>query len=93
MLRAAITGISGIADEKGRILAELPPDETGIVRGEARLFTTRTPWTRYGFAFSGLCDAVAIGVLVFGLVRWRRERRERRRDLTATGSDPAMKSE
>jgi apolipoprotein N-acyltransferase len=75
MLRAAITGISGIADEKGRILAELPADETGIVRGAARLFTTRTPWTRYGFAFSGLCDAVAIGVLVFGLVRWRRERR------------------
>jgi apolipoprotein N-acyltransferase len=77
MLRSAITGISGIADEKGRILAELPPDETGIVRGAARLFTTRTPWTRYGFAFSGLCDAVAIGVLVFGLVRWRRERRAR----------------
>jgi apolipoprotein N-acyltransferase len=79
LLRAAITGISGVADEKGRILSELGPDETGTIRTSARLFTTRTPWTRYGFAFSGLCDAVAIGVLLFGLVRWRSERRGRNR--------------
>ncbi len=74
LLRAAITGISGIVDEKGRILAELRRDEKGTLRGAARLLTNRTPWTRYGFAFSGLCDAVAIGVLIFGLVRWRRSR-------------------
>jgi apolipoprotein N-acyltransferase len=79
LLRAAITGISGIADEKGRILAELGPDEGGTIRGAAKLFTTRTPWTRYGFAFSGLCDAVAIAVLLFGLVRWRSARRGRNR--------------
>ncbi|HEX5135298.1 MAG TPA: apolipoprotein N-acyltransferase, partial [Thermoanaerobaculia bacterium] len=75
LLRAAITGISGVADEKGRILSELRPDEKGTIRMPVRLLTTRTPWTRYGFAFSGLCDAVAIGVLLFGLVRWRSERR------------------
>lgn len=77
LLRAAITGISGVADEKGRILAQLAPDEKGTIRADARLFTTRTLWTRWGFAFSGLCDAVAIGVLLFGFVRWRRERRHR----------------
>ena len=77
LLRAAITGISGIVDEKGRIVAELPPDRPGIVRGGVRLLETRTPWTRFGFAFSGLCDAIAVAVLVFGLVRWRRERRLR----------------
>jgi apolipoprotein N-acyltransferase len=77
LLRAAITGISGVADEKGRILAELKADEHGTIRTSARLFTNRTPWTRYGFAFSGLCDAVAIAVLVLGVVRWRRERRHR----------------
>ena len=88
-LRAAITGISGIADEKGRILAQLGPDEKGTIRGDTRLFATRTLWTRWGFAFSGLCDAVAIAVLVFGLVRWRRGHGERRRDLTPSGSDPA----
>ena len=77
LLRAAITGISGMADEKGRILAELRRDEKGTLRGAARLLTNRTPWTRYGFAFSGLCDAVAVGVLIFGLVRWRRSRAAR----------------
>ena len=77
LLRAAITGISGMVDEKGRILREIGPDEKGTIRGEAQLLTTRTPWTRYGFAFSGLGDAAAIGVLLFGLVRWRRGRRLR----------------
>jgi apolipoprotein N-acyltransferase len=78
LLRAAITGISGIVDEKGRILAELPPDRAGIVRGGARLFETRTAWTRFGFAFSGLCDAVAVGALLAAVARWRRERQARR---------------
>lgn len=78
LLRAAITGISGIADEKGRILAELGPDRAGIVRSGVRLLESRTPWTRFGFAFSGLADAVAVLVALVGLVRWRRERRARR---------------
>ena len=36
LLRAAITGISGIVDERGRILAELPRDRAGILFGRAR---------------------------------------------------------
>jgi len=78
LLRAAITGISGIVDEKGRIPAELPANRTGTLRGRATLLSSRTPWTRYGFAFSGLCDAVAIGVLLFGVFRWRRSRQQLR---------------
>jgi apolipoprotein N-acyltransferase len=89
LLRAAITGISGVADEKGRIVKQLAADEKGTIRATARLFTTRTLWTRWGFAFSGFCDAVAVAVLLFGIVRWRRQRGERRRDLTPAGSDPA----
>ena len=77
LLRAAITGISGIADEKGRIRAELPADRAGTLHGRAVLFSTRTPWTRYGFAFSGIADALAIGVIVLGLARWTRTRRRR----------------
>ena len=76
LLRAAITGISGIVDEKGRILTELREDEKGTIRGAARLFTSRTPWTQYGFAFAGVCDAVAIAVLVLGLIRWGRSRKK-----------------
>jgi apolipoprotein N-acyltransferase len=75
LLRAAITGISGIVDEKGRILAELGEDGEGIVRGKVALLGHRSPWTRWGFAFSGLCDAIAVGVFLTGLARWRRERR------------------
>jgi apolipoprotein N-acyltransferase len=78
LLRAAITGISGIVDEKGRILAELPADRAGTLRGRARLLSTRTPWTRCGFAFSGVADAGAIAMLVFGLARWWRDRRRLR---------------
>ena len=74
LLRAAITGISGIVDEKGRILAELPADRKGTLRGRAHLFSSETPWTRFGFAFSGFADAVAVGVLLFGLLRLRRAR-------------------
>lgn len=77
LLRAAITGISGIVDERGRIRAELPADRAGTLRGQAVLLDSRTPWTRYGFAFSGIADAFAIGVLILGLFRWIRSRRGR----------------
>ncbi len=80
LLRAAITGISGIVDEKGRILAELPADRKGTLRGRANLFSSRTLWTRFGFAFSGVADTIAVAVLLFGLLRSRRERRARDRE-------------
>ncbi|MFN2387761.1 MAG: apolipoprotein N-acyltransferase [Thermoanaerobaculia bacterium] len=89
LLRAAITGISGIVDEKGRILAELGENDEGIVRGIAVLFGHRSVWTRWGFAFSGLCDAIAVGVLFVGLVRWRRQRR----GLTADGGSGQPKAD
>jgi apolipoprotein N-acyltransferase len=76
LLRAAITGISGIVDEKGRIRAELPADRAGTLRRRAILLSSRTPWTRYGFAFSGIADVVAVAVLVFGFLRWLRNRRQ-----------------
>jgi apolipoprotein N-acyltransferase len=67
LLRAAITGISGIVDEKGRIVAELGENGEGIVRGKAALSGHRSAWTRWGFAFSGLCDALAVGVFLVGI--------------------------
>ena len=79
LLRAAITGISGVVDEKGRIRAELPADRAGTLRGRAVLLSSRTPWTRYGFVFSGIADAIAVVMLMFGFVRWMRERRSKLR--------------
>jgi apolipoprotein N-acyltransferase len=77
LLRAAITGVSGIVDQKGRIQAELPRDRPGILRGTARLFEQKTSWTRWGYFLPRLADAVASAVLLFGLVRWRRDRQRK----------------
>ena len=75
LLRAAITGISGIVDEKGRIVAELSRDRRGTIFGTARLFSGRTIWNRWGFLLSAVADVLAAIVLVSGFLRWRRERR------------------
>lgn len=79
LLRAAITGISGIVDEKGRIQGELPRDRAGILRGTIRLFRECTPWTRWGYWLPRGADALAAAVLLFGLVHGRRRRPSDRR--------------
>jgi apolipoprotein N-acyltransferase len=81
LVRAAITGISGIVDARGRIAAESPPDERALLRGEVRLLTGRTAWNRWGWRIAPAADAAALAVLLFGLVRTFRGRR-----LTARGS-------
>jgi apolipoprotein N-acyltransferase len=70
--RAAITGISGMVDARGRIVAELGEDRAGIV--VARLSGSRevTPWTRFGPAFPAGADVVAAGVLMLGAMRARK---------------------
>ena len=77
LLRAAITGISGIVDEKGRILQELPENRSGILRGTVLLLTSMTPWTRWGFWLPRLADIAALAVLLFGLARLFGSRRPR----------------
>jgi len=72
LLRAAITGISGIVDQRGRIRAELPADARAVLRGQARLYETRTAWVRWGFWIPRAADAAAVLVLLFGLARWLR---------------------
>ncbi|MGH9368771.1 MAG: nitrilase-related carbon-nitrogen hydrolase, partial [Thermoanaerobaculia bacterium] len=74
LLRAAITGISGIVDEKGRIRGELPRDRAGILRGTARWLGENTVWTRWGHWLPPLADIGALAVLLFGFGRWLRRR-------------------
>jgi apolipoprotein N-acyltransferase len=71
LLRAAITGISGIVDARGRIVAESRPNEKTTVTGVARLQGEMTPWNRGGFWIPRLADLAALGVLLFGLARRR----------------------
>ena len=75
LLRAAITGVSGIADDRGRIRARLPAGRAGVVAGRVRLLTEDTVWSRGGYWIPRAADMAAAGVLVFGLVRWTRSRR------------------
>jgi apolipoprotein N-acyltransferase len=77
LVRAAITGISGIVDARGRILAETRADERALVRGSVRLEDGSTAWTRWGFRIPRAADAAAAAVLLFGLARLRRQRRLR----------------
>jgi len=74
LLRAAITGISGIVDQKGRIREQAPADRRAVLRGEARVFETRTLWVRWGYWLPRAADAAALAVLLFGVIRWRRSR-------------------
>jgi apolipoprotein N-acyltransferase len=79
LVRAAITGISGIADDRGRVVAELPPDRPGTLSGVVRLESGKTAWTRWGHWLPPIADAAACAVLLFGLLRWTRERTGRLR--------------
>lgn len=69
LVRAAITGVSGIVDPRGRILAEAPADERTMVRGSVRLETGLTAWTRWGYRLPLAADAASAAVLIFALVR------------------------
>ena len=75
LVRAAITGVSGIVDARGRIRAETRPDERTLVRGTVRLEDATTAWTGWGFRLAGVADGAAVAVLISGFARWIRERR------------------
>ncbi|MDQ6966828.1 MAG: hypothetical protein Q9M23_07900, partial [Mariprofundaceae bacterium] len=48
LLRAANTGVSAIIGADGRVLHSMPWFETGVVYGEYRDATARTPYLRRG---------------------------------------------
>jgi apolipoprotein N-acyltransferase len=73
LLRAAITGISGIVDSRGRIRAESEADVKTTLTGVARLDVSVTVWTRWGYWIPRVADALGLAVLLFGAVRlWHR---------------------
>ena len=76
LLRAAITGISGIVDDRGRIRAESRPDEKVTLTGRVRLLDASTVWTRWGFVLPRIVTAAGAAVLLFGLARAIRRRGE-----------------
>ena len=75
LVRAAITGVSGIVDWKGRIVAELPENRPGVLRGSVRLRTGLTAWTRWGHNVPLALDGAAVAVLLSGVARWLRAKK------------------
>jgi apolipoprotein N-acyltransferase len=48
LLRATNTGVSGIIDPRGDVVASSPPFEPHVLRGVVRGFTGSTPYARWG---------------------------------------------
>jgi apolipoprotein N-acyltransferase len=71
--RAAITGISGIVDGRGRLLARVPADTAGTATAEVAPSAHRTVWTRGGGrAFPAGADLLAGLVVSSAIVRARK---------------------
>ena len=70
MLRATNTGLTAIIDEKGRILASLPPFTAGSLSGEIQGYAGSTPYVRWGNApVLALWGVLGVGLLAAALRR------------------------
>ena len=70
MLRATNTGLTAIIDEKGQILASLPPFTAGSLTGSIQGYAGSTPYVRWGNApVLVLWGVLGIGLLLIGLKR------------------------
>jgi len=74
LVRAATTGISGVVDPYGRVMATIAPNTAGVITTSVAGRTTITPYVRFGdaFAFACLCGAaLALTSRQLGAL-WRR---------------------
>lgn len=70
VIRAANTGISGVIDSSGRVLAETPLFQRLVLSGQVKTDRTMTLYTKYGDLFSYLCIVISI-VLCLNIKIWR----------------------
>jgi apolipoprotein N-acyltransferase len=68
LVRAANTGVSGIVDPYGRVLAQTPIFERQMVVGQVRAIRDRTIYSRVGDAFAWAC---ALATAVVAGAAWR----------------------
>jgi apolipoprotein N-acyltransferase len=71
LVRSANTGISGIVDPYGRILAESAIFERTVVVGQARFLSSTTFYARHGDI---LAYAAAVATVALLAVAWRTRR-------------------
>ena len=77
LVRAATTGVSGVVDATGRLVAAQPRGTAGVVRATVLPATGLTPYARFGDLFALLCALGSAGVLL---------QRERRRGAAPLGA-------
>jgi apolipoprotein N-acyltransferase len=65
LARAANTGISGIVDPYGRVLARSALFDTTVLNGEVRLLSSLTVYGRIGDLCAYVCLALTLAALVF----------------------------
>ena len=63
LVRAATTGISGIIDPYGRVMAQLAAGSSGVVTAPVAGRSELTPYVRVGDAFAFGCAIVAVAAL------------------------------
>lgn len=66
VIHAAISGISAVIDEQGRVLDELPLYEAGAIVRRVRFATTVTPYARWGDVPLAVALAAAFAVWLYG---------------------------
>ena len=69
LVRAANTGISGVVDPYGRVVARTGLFERDVITGDVRLLTGRTIYGRIGDLFAYLCVAVTLAALLVPFLR------------------------
>jgi apolipoprotein N-acyltransferase len=69
LVRAANTGISGIVDPYGRVVAETPVYQQTVLVGDARFLRTSTFYARHGDVLVYASVVLVIGLLVSGRPR------------------------
>ena len=75
LARAANTGISGIVDPYGHVLAQSELFETTVLTGQVRLLSDLTVYARIGDLFGYMCLALTAAAL---LATWKQRRPEAR---------------
>jgi apolipoprotein N-acyltransferase len=64
LVRAAMTGISGVVDPYGRIVASLPPGESGTLTAAVAGRRTMTPYVCFGDWFAVACGILSLAPLL-----------------------------